>query len=95
MVAAGAAVGGGEGDLALLVKLSRVVLLAPVLMLLGWWLRREAVVAGASGGAGGPEVGAAPALGVARGPAQERRRAPLPQRSYPRSSPPSSSVSWP
>ncbi|MBX3141355.1 MAG: putative sulfate exporter family transporter [Trueperaceae bacterium] len=67
VVAAGAAVGGGEGDLALLVKLSRVVLLAPVLMLLGWWLRREAVVAGASGGAGGPEVGAAPALGVARG----------------------------
>lgn len=42
VVAAGAAVGGPEGDLALLVKLSRVVLLAPVLMLLGWWLRREA-----------------------------------------------------
>mgnify|MGYP001034623392 FL=1 len=47
VVAAGAAVGGGEGDLALLVKLSRVVLLAPVLMLLGWWLRREAVRDGA------------------------------------------------
>lgn len=59
VVAAGAAVGGGEGDLALLVKLSRVVLLAPVLMLLGWWLRREAAAAGASGGA-------APAFGVAR-----------------------------
>lgn len=51
VVAAGAAVGGGEGDLALLVKLSRVVLLAPVLMLLGWWLRREAAAAGAAGGA--------------------------------------------
>jgi len=47
VVAAGAAVGGGEGDLALLVKLSRVVLLAPVLMLLGWLLRREAVRDGA------------------------------------------------
>ncbi len=47
VVAAGAAVGGGDGDLALLVKLSRVVLLAPVLMLLGWWLRREAVRDGA------------------------------------------------
>lgn len=51
VVAAGAAVGGVEGDLALLVKLSRVVLLAPVLMLLGWWLRREAATdpAGAAG----------------------------------------------
>lgn len=37
VVAAGAAVGGAEGDLALLVKLSRVVLLAPVLLLLAAW----------------------------------------------------------
>lgn len=59
VVAAGAAVGGagGDGDLALLVKLSRVVLLAPVLMLLGWWLRREAAGSGASAGAGGAVVG--------------------------------------
>lgn len=70
VVAAGAAVGGGEGDLALLVKLSRVVLLAPVLMLLGWWLRREAVAAGRSGGAVGASSGA---VGVVRSAADARR----------------------
>jgi len=69
VVAAGAAVGGGEGDLALLVKLSRVVLLAPVLMLLGWWLRREAVAAGRSGGAVGASSGA---VGVVRSTADAR-----------------------
>lgn len=62
VVAAGAAVGGGEGDLALLVKLSRVVLLAPVLMLLGWWLRREAV----RDGARATEVPGAAATGTKR-----------------------------
>lgn len=39
VVAAGAAVGGAPGDLALLIKLSRVVLLAPVLVGLAWWGR--------------------------------------------------------
>lgn len=53
VVAAGAAVGGVEGDLALLVKLSRVVLLAPVLMLLNWWLRREAIGANSNAKASG------------------------------------------
>jgi uncharacterized integral membrane protein (TIGR00698 family) len=42
VVAAGAAVGGAEGDLALLVKLSRVVLLAPALLLLAAWTPAEA-----------------------------------------------------
>lgn len=53
VVAAGAAIGAADGDLALLVKLSRVVLLAPVLMLLTWWLRREAVNANAGAKASG------------------------------------------
>jgi len=73
VVAAGAAVGGAEGDLALLVKLSRVVLLAPVLMLLGWWLRREAAgsaraaVRGGGAAAGVAAAGsAAPTAGDAR-----------------------------
>lgn len=39
VVAAGDTVGGAEGDLALLVKLSRVVLLAPTLVLLALWSR--------------------------------------------------------
>ena len=39
VVAAGATVGGADGDLALLVKLSRVVLLAPALLLLAFWGR--------------------------------------------------------
>lgn len=50
VVAAGAVVGGTEGDLALLIKLSRVVLLAPALMLLGWLVRREAKAAAPSAG---------------------------------------------
>jgi len=41
VVAVGATVGGAEGDLALLVKLSRVVLLAPTLVLLGLAMRFE------------------------------------------------------
>ena len=41
-VAAGAAVGGEHAELALLVKLSRVVWLAPALLALGWWGRAEA-----------------------------------------------------
>lgn len=41
VVAVGATVGGAEGDLALLVKLSRVVLLAPTLVLLGLTMRFE------------------------------------------------------
>ena len=41
VVAVGATVGGAEGDLALLVKLSRVVLLAPTLVLLGLSMRFE------------------------------------------------------
>lgn len=41
VVAAGAAIGGADGDLALLVKLSRVVLLAPALLLLAFWNRAE------------------------------------------------------
>ncbi len=43
VVAAGAAVGGAPGDLALLIKLSRVVLLAPVLVGLAWWGRATGV----------------------------------------------------
>ena len=51
VVAVGATVGGAEGDLALLVKLSRVVLLAPTLVLLGLVMRFEEArsVRGASG----------------------------------------------
>lgn len=64
VVAAGAAVGGADGDLALLVKLSRVVLLAPVLMLLGWWLRFEAA---GGGGAGTRGAARGAANGAARG----------------------------
>jgi uncharacterized integral membrane protein (TIGR00698 family) len=41
-VAAGATVGGEHAQLALLVKLSRVVWLAPALLALGWWSRRTA-----------------------------------------------------
>lgn len=41
-VAAGATVGGEHAQLALLVKLSRVVWLAPALLALGWWARRTA-----------------------------------------------------
>jgi uncharacterized integral membrane protein (TIGR00698 family) len=41
-VAAGTAVGGEQAELALLVKLSRVVWLAPALLALGWWGRAEA-----------------------------------------------------
>ncbi len=55
VVAAGAAVGGAPGDLALLIKLSRVVLLAPVLVGLAWWGRAT------------PDVDAAPS-GAARRP---------------------------
>lgn len=57
VVAAGAAIGGGPGaassvgELAVLVKLSRVVLLAPLLMLLGWWMRRREGRGGATAGA--------------------------------------------
>jgi len=42
VVAAGATVGGEHAQLALLVKLSRVVWLAPALLALGWWARRTA-----------------------------------------------------
>lgn len=56
VVAAGAAVGGADGDLALLVKLSRVVLLAPALLLLAFWSRTpRSIDAG-----GAPSAGAAP-----------------------------------
>ena len=41
-VAAGTTVGGEHAQLALLVKLSRVVYLAPALLALGWWARRAA-----------------------------------------------------
>lgn len=41
VVAVGATIGGADGDLALLVKLSRVVLLAPTLVLLGLAMRFE------------------------------------------------------
>jgi len=47
-VAAGATVGGEHAQLALLVKLSRVVWLAPALVALGWWARRTAPAAGAA-----------------------------------------------
>ena len=50
-VAAGVAVGGEHAQLALLVKLSRVVWLAPALVALGWWAR-----AGAGAAAEGPEA---------------------------------------
>ena len=40
VVAAGQALGPEESERALLVKLSRVVLLAPTLLMLGWWSRR-------------------------------------------------------
>lgn len=40
VVAAGQALGPHESERALLVKLSRVILLAPTLLLLGWWSRR-------------------------------------------------------
>jgi uncharacterized integral membrane protein (TIGR00698 family) len=60
VVAAGAAVGGAEGDLALLVKLSRVVLLAPALLLLAFWGRaaRSPEAAPSPDGAGAPPVAA-------------------------------------
>jgi uncharacterized membrane protein YadS len=45
-VAAGTAVGGEQAELALLVKLSRVVWLAPALLALGWWGRAEAAPRG-------------------------------------------------
>lgn len=41
VVAAGDALGPAASEQALLVKLSRVVLLAPTLLILGWWTRRE------------------------------------------------------
>jgi len=47
-VAAGAAVGGADAELALLVKLSRVVWLAPALLALGWWGRAAVATAGAT-----------------------------------------------
>lgn len=88
VVAAGAAVGGSAGDLAVLVKLSRVVLLAPVLMFLGWWLRAERAAAGRSVAASaGPRSGVAerpvaavsPAsLGAAAGMEGSGSRAALP-----------------
>ena len=67
VVAAGAAVGGAEGDLALLVKLSRVVLLAPALLLLAFWGRAEraAVDDPARDGAAMAD-GAAPATSATR-----------------------------
>jgi uncharacterized integral membrane protein (TIGR00698 family) len=56
-VAAGAAVGGEHAELALLVKLSRVVWLAPALLALGWWGRWEA---------GNDPAGGPPAAGGTR-----------------------------
>jgi uncharacterized integral membrane protein (TIGR00698 family) len=49
-VAAGATVGGEHAQLALLVKLSRVVWLAPALLALGWWARRTAFGESAAAG---------------------------------------------
>jgi uncharacterized integral membrane protein (TIGR00698 family) len=57
-VAAGTAVGGEQAELALLVKLSRVVWLAPALLALGWWGRAE----------GGPTRGRARPRGAAPRP---------------------------
>jgi uncharacterized membrane protein YadS len=59
-VAAGAAVGGGEGDLALLVKLSRVVLLAPTLLLLAFWGRAAQPPADAGGAVAAPRTALLP-----------------------------------
>lgn len=55
VVAVGTSVGGADGDVALLVKLSRVVLLAPMLVALGAWMRAEgtADAEGAEEGAAG------------------------------------------
>lgn len=64
VVAAGDTIGGADGDLALLVKLSRVVLLAPTLLLLAFWSR---------GARAGDDAtvrdGATPSTGGARAPA--------------------------
>jgi uncharacterized integral membrane protein (TIGR00698 family) len=43
VVAAGSVAGGAGADLALLVKLSRVVMLAPALVALSWWTSRRAL----------------------------------------------------
>lgn len=61
VVAAGATVGGAEGDLALLVKLSRVVLLAPALLVLAVGSRAPRTAdGGRQPGAGAPRPAALP-----------------------------------
>ncbi len=60
VVAAGAAVGGAEGDLALLVKLSRVVLLAPALLMLAFWSRTPSVADTTGATAGAPRTALLP-----------------------------------
>jgi uncharacterized membrane protein YadS len=70
VIAAGSVQGAAGADVALLVKLSRVVLLAPVLVAFGWLAR-----AGAGGGAPGPGDSHGP--GDSPGPGDGRQRPPL------------------
>jgi len=54
VVAAGFARGEASGEAATIAKLARVLMLAPLILTLGWWLRRSAQRAGADSGAAVP-----------------------------------------
>jgi len=76
-VAAGAAVGGPDAELALLVKLSRVVWLAPALLALGAWGRAAPVLGGHAASGEVPPAGQEPRRGGAGPGGARRARTPL------------------